>query len=93
MTKPTSGKCGTCHWFEPSSGQVNGERQGTCCVNPPTPFAVMQQAPGSSLRPGGPVQQPAAMGMRPPTGGNARCEKWTTKGSFPPLGSISHAAQ
>lgn len=81
--KPKRGNCGSCHWFEVATIQQNGERQGTCCVNPPLAVQVMQMVPGSQLHPQGPQMQPATAGLRPPTTESARCEKWRPAGMLP----------
>lgn len=81
------GTCGTCHWWEFSNVMraPNGDelRNGVCMVNPPIPVMTAMQAPGSSLRPGGPQLMPAVQGMLPPITENGRCSKWTAFNTFP----------
>jgi hypothetical protein len=86
--KPRKGDCGTCHWFEPETEQIEvgkpkGQpRAGLCLLRPPIPMQTMIPA---GLGPQGPMMKPALQGVCPPTSENRRCEGWRAFGMLPEL--------
>lgn len=87
-------QCGSCYWFEPgpvlpAPNDPNGQG-GVCYFNPPVAVPLMQQS--AVARPGAAFQQPAAMGMRPPTAALHRCHHWSLSGKSDEAASTAATA-